>query len=161
MARADVERYLESAPVPLGLPAEEVERRLGKAERVLEKEGRAIGFQYPSRGVWLACEDGVVSSIVFLTGGADAHGAAFSSPLPGGLGASDAPARIAEVYGEPDRAQEIPLPRPPHAKLHLAFYDLTAPATLTFSWRATGSAGGPPEGAPRIETIVLARRRDG
>ena len=150
MARADVERFLEAAPLPLGLPAEEVERRLGQAERVLEKEGRPIGFQYPALGVWLACEDGVVSSISFLTGGAGAQGAVFPAPLPGGLLASDLPQRVGELYGEPDRTQDVPLPRPPHAKLHLAFYDLDAPATVTFAWRT--------HGAPRIETVVLARR---
>jgi hypothetical protein len=149
VARADVEQYLETAPVSLGLPAEEVERRLGRADRVIEKDGHPIGFQYPDRGVWLACEDGAVSSIAFLTGGADAHGATYPGPLPGGLLAGDPPARVSELYGEPDRSQDVPLPRPPHAKLRLAFYDLAAPATLTFSWRSPA----------RIDTIVLARRR--
>jgi hypothetical protein len=150
VARADVERFLEAAPVPLGIPAEEVERRLGKADKVLEKDGRPIGFQYPARGVWLACEEDVVSAISFLTGSGDGGGAAFPGPLPGGLVVGDPPERVAALYGEPDRLQEIPLPRPPHAKLHLAFYDLTAPATVTFAWRTL---------APdRIEKIVLARR---
>jgi hypothetical protein len=151
MARPDVERFLEIAPVALGLAADQVETRLGPAERVLERDGRAIGFQYPRLGVWLACEEGVVSSVSFLTGGPDARGAVYPGPLPGGLLAGDAPARVEEIYGEPDRAQEVPLPRPPHAKLHLAFYDLQAPATVTFSWRTHGSG--------HLETIVLSRRR--
>jgi hypothetical protein len=150
MAPARVDPYLEASPVPLGLPAGEVETRLGKAARVLEKDGRAIGFQYPALGVWLAIEDDVVSSVSFLTGTADEGGAKFPGELPGGLKVSDPPARVAELYGAPDRTQEVPLPRPPHARLVLSFYALTAPATLTFAHRT--------QDPTRIDRIVLSRR---
>ncbi|MGH7726067.1 MAG: hypothetical protein ACREOU_11635 [Candidatus Eiseniibacteriota bacterium] len=150
MARSDVEQFLEAAPVPLGLPVGEVERRLGPAAHVLEKDGHPIGFQYPDRGVWLVAEDGVVASISFLTGTADEGGARFDGELPGGLRVTDTPARVRELYGEPDRTQEIALPRPPRAKLLLSFYSLRAPATLTFAARSQEPG--------RIERIVLARR---
>jgi hypothetical protein len=145
-----VDPFLEASPVPLGLPADEVERRLGKAARVLEKDGHAIGFQYPALGVWLAIEDGVVSSVSFLTGTADEGGAKYPGELPGGLRVTDPPARLLELYGAPDRTQEIPLPRPPHAKLVLSFYSLTAPATLTVAYRT--------QDPHHIERIVLSRR---
>ncbi len=151
MARTDVEKFLEAAPVPLGLPVTEVELRLGRAERVLEKDGHPIGFQYPNLGVWLACEEGAGAAVSFLAGGPEARGAVFPGTLPGGLLAGDEPARIAELFGEPDRAQDVPLARPPHAKLHLAFYELSAPATLSFAGRSRGEG--------RIETNVLATRR--
>lgn len=150
MASARIEDFLEVSPVPLGLPTAEVERRLGKAERVLEKNGAAIGFQYPALGVWLAAEDGVVSSVSFLTGTADEGGAQFPGALPGGLKVSDPPARVLALFGEPDRTQEIALPRPPHAKLVLSFYTLTAPATVTFAHRT--------QDPTRLERIVLSRR---
>ena len=150
MSAARIEDFLESSPVPLGLPAEEVENRLGKAARVLEKEGRAIGFQYPDRGVWLALEDGVVASVSFLTGTADEGGVRYAGILPGGLRVTDPPARVTELFGEPDRVQEIGLPRPPRAKLVLAFYALTAPAIVTFAHRSQDPS--------RLERIVLSRR---
>lgn len=150
MAPARIEEFLEASPVPLGLPAPEVERRLGKAARVLEKDGHPIGFQYPDRGVWLAVEDGVVASVSFLTGTPDEGGARFPGPLPGGLLVTDRPARVTELYGEPDRVQEIGLPRPPRAKLVLWFYALTAPATVTFTHRSLEPA--------RLDRIVLSRR---
>ena len=150
MAAARIEEFLETSPVPLGLPSAEVERRLGKAARVLEKDGHAIGFQYPALGVWLAVEDDVVSSVSFLTGTADEGGAQFAGALPGGLSVSDPPARVVELFGEPDRTQEIALPRPPHAKLVLSFYALTAPATVTFAHRTQDPA--------RLDRIVLSRR---
>ena len=150
MAPARVDPFLEASPVPLGLPADEVERRLGKAARVLEKDGAAIGFQYPALGVWLAIEDGVVSSVSFLTGTVDEGGAQFPGELPGGLRVTDPPARVVELYGEPDRTQEIALPRPPHAKLVLSFYALTAPATVTFAHRT--------QDPKRLDRIVLSRR---
>jgi hypothetical protein len=46
MSEARIEEFIEAAPVPLGLPAEEVERRLGPAQKTLEKEGRPTGFEY-------------------------------------------------------------------------------------------------------------------
>ena len=150
MSRADLEQYLEAAPVPLGLPAPEVERRLGPAERVLAQDGHATGFQYPARGVWIAIEQDAVSSVSFLTGAAETGGARYAAALPGGLSVSDSPARVAELYGPPDRSEEIALPRPPRARLVLAFYALRAPATLTFAHRTQA-----PE---RIERIVLSRR---
>ena len=145
-----VEQFLEAAPLPLGVPVEEVERRLGPAARRLEKDGRPIGFQYPDRGVWLAAEEGVVSSVSFLTGTADEGGARFAGALPGGLAVGDAPERVLALYGPPDRIQEIPLPRPPRAKMILSFYDLHAPATVTFAVRS--------EQPDRLERIVLTRR---
>lgn len=150
MSPARIEEFLETSPVPLGLPAEEVERRLGKAARVLEKEGRAIGFQYPERGVWLAIEDGEVASVSFLTGTADEGGVRYEGTLPGGLKVTDPPARVLELYGEPDRVQEIGLPRPPQAKLVLSFYALTAPATVTFAHRTQDPS--------HLDRIVLSRR---
>jgi hypothetical protein len=147
---ARIEEFLETAPVPLGLPAEEVERRLGRAARVLEKEGRAIGFQYPDRGVWLAIEDGMVASISFLTGTADEGGTRYAGALPGGLKVTDPPEKVVELFGEPDRVQEIGLPRPPRAKLVLSFYSLTAPAIVTFAHRT--------EDPTRLDRIVLSRR---
>ncbi|MEP7028491.1 MAG: hypothetical protein ABI960_07840 [Candidatus Eisenbacteria bacterium] len=150
MADARIEEFLEVAPVPLGLPTGEVERRLGKAARVLEKDGAAIGFLFAALGVWLAAEDGVVSSVSFLTGTADEGGVQFPGELPGGLRVSDPPARVQELFGEPDRMQEIGLPRPPHAKLVLSFYTLTAPATVTFAFRT--------QDPTRLERIVLSRR---
>jgi len=152
VAPARIEEFLEAAPVPLGLPVEEVERRLGSAHRVLEKDGRPIGFQYPERGIWLAAEDGVVTSISFLTGTSDEGGARFTGTLPGGLAVTDAPARVTELFGAPDRTQEIALPRPPHAKLVLLFYALDAPATVTFAVRT--------QEPTRIDRIVLSRRPD-
>lgn len=145
-----VEQFLEAAPLPLGLPVGEVERRLGPAARVLEKDGQAIGFQYPDRGVWLAAEEGVVASVSFLTGTADEGGARFAGPLPGGLSVDDSPERALVLYGAPDRIQEIPLPRPPRARMILSFYDLNAPATLTLAVRS--------ERPGRLERIVLSRR---
>ncbi len=150
MARSDVEQFLEASPVPLGLPVGEVERRLGKAAHVRKKDGHPIGFQYPDRGVWLVAEEGVVASVSFLTGTADEGGVRFMGELPGGLRVSDPPARVRELFGEPDRTQEIPLSRPPHARLLLSFYSLRAPATLTIAVRSHEPA--------RIERIVLARR---
>jgi len=152
VSRADLEQYLEAAPVPLGLPASEVERRLGPAERVLGPEGHATGFQYPAKGVWIALEDGAVSSVSFLTGAAETGAARYAAALPGGLTVGDPPARVGELYGPPDRSEEIALPRPPHAHMVLAFYDLTAPATVTFAHRTQA-----PE---RIDRIVLSRRED-
>jgi hypothetical protein len=150
VGRELLEQFLEAAPVPLGIPASEVERRLGPAARTLEKDGHPIGFQYPDRGVWLAIEDGVVSSISFLTGGAESGGASFTGALPGGLCVADAPARLRELLGEPDRTQDVPLPRPPHARLVLAFYDLRATATLLVAVRS--------EAPGRIDRLVLSRR---
>lgn len=150
MARAGIERFLEIAPVPLGLPVEEVERRLGPAGRVLEKFGRPIGFQYPDRGVWLAAEDGVITSVSFLTGTPEEGGARFAGDLPSGLSVDDPPSRVRELFGEPDRTQEIALPRPAHAKLSLWFYELNAPAMLTFAIKSAE--------AERLDRIVLARR---
>jgi hypothetical protein len=145
-----IEGFLEAAPVPLGLPAEDVEARLGPAARVLEKDGRPIGFQYPDKGVWLAIEDGVVASVSFLTGNADVAGARFEGALPGGLRVTDPPARVVELFGEPDRTQEIGLPRPPHAKLLLSFYSLEALAVVTFAHRSQDPS--------RLDRVVLTRR---
>lgn len=150
MSGGRIEDFLAAAPVPLGLPASEVELRLGKAARVLEKDGHPIGFQYPEKGVWLAIEDGVVSSVSFLTGNSDGVDAHFTAALPGGLRVTDSPARVLELFGEPDRVQEVGLPRPPHAKLVLSFYALTAPATVTFAHRTQDPA--------RLDRIVLSRR---
>jgi hypothetical protein len=150
VSRDDLEQYLEAAPVPLGLPAGEVERRLGPAARVLASEGHPTGFEYPARGVWIAIEEAAVSSVSFLTGAADTGSARFADALPGGLSVSDAPARVEELYGAPDRVQEIALPRPPRARLVLAFYALRAPATVTFVHRSQA-----PE---RLDRIVLSRR---
>ena len=150
MSRTDVEGFLEAAPVPLGLPSGEVEARLGKAARVLRKDERPIGFEYPDRGVWLAIEDDAVSSVSFLTGTADEAGARFAGALPGGLAVTDAPARVEELYGPPDRSEEVALPRPPHARLVLWFYALHAPATVTFAHRT--------QDPTRLDRIVLSRR---
>jgi hypothetical protein len=143
-----IDEFLEAAPVPLGLPAEEVERRLGPATKTLQKEGHPTGYEYP--GLWLAIEDGVVASVSFLTGGADHGGAKFEGALPGGLKVTDPPARVGELYGEPDRVQEVGLPRPPRAKLVLHFYALTAPATMTFAYKTQEPS--------RLDRIVLSRR---
>lgn len=145
-----LEQFLEAAPLPLGVPVAEVERRLGPAARVLEKDGHPIGFQYPDRGVWLAAEEGVIASVSFLTGTADEGGARFTGGLPGGLTVDDGPDRVVALYGPPDRIQEIPLPRPPRARMILSFYDLNAPATLAFAVRS--------EHPDRLERIVLTRR---
>lgn len=145
-----IEAFLEAAPVPLGLPASEVEGRLGRAARVLEKNGHPTGFQYPDKGVWLAIEDGVVSSVSFLTGNTDGVEARFEDALPGGLRVTDSPARVIELFGEPDRVQEVALPRPPHARLVLSFYALAALATVTFAHRTQDPA--------RLDRIVLSRR---
>src|SRR5687768_8390767 len=150
MERALVEQILEAAPLALGTPVEEVERRLGPAARVMEKDGRPLGFEYPDRGLWLAAEDGVVSSISFLTGTADEGGARFAGTLPGALTVDDPPERAIALYGPPDRIQEIPLARPPRARMILSFYDLHAPATLLLAVRSERPA--------RLERIVLARR---
>lgn len=153
MAGELLDRFLEAAPVPLGLPAAEVERRLGPARRALEGDARPTGFEYPERGVWIAIEGGEVSAISFLTGGEDEGGARFEGELPGGLRVTDPPARVRELYGEPDRAEEVPLPRPPRTRLTLWFYALAAaPATVTFAYRSTDPR--------RLERIVLARRTD-
>jgi hypothetical protein len=148
MSDVRIEEFLEAAPVPLGLPAEEVERRLGPALKTLEKDGHATGFEY--EGLWLAIEDGVVTSISFLTGGPEHGGGRFAGALPGGLTTSDPPARVIELFGEPDRVQEIGLPSPPRAKLVLRFYGLTAPATVTFAHRT--------QDPTRLDRIVLSRR---
>jgi hypothetical protein len=145
-----VEQFLECAPVPLGLPVEEVERRLGPAARVLERDGQPIGFQYPVEGVWLAAEEGVITSVSFLTGTADEGGARFAKPLPGGLTVDVTPERAIAVYGAPDRIQEVPMARPPRARMTLSFYELTAPATLTLAVRS--------ERPLRFDRIVLTRR---
>ena len=145
-----IEQFLEAAPLPLGLPVEEVERRLGPAARVLSKDGHPIGFQYPDRGVWLAAEEGGIASVSFLTGTADEGGARFAALLPGGLSVDDGPERVLALYGAPDRIQEIPLSRPARAKLVLSFYDLHAPASVTFAVRS--------ERPDRLERIVLTRR---
>lgn len=145
-----IERFLEAAPLPLGLPVEEVERRLGPAGRVLAKDGQPIGFQYPDRGIWLVAEEGAVASISFLTGTADEGGARFAGELPGGLTVDDGPEKVLALYGPPDRIQDIPLARPPRARMTLSFYDLHAPATLTFAVRS--------EHPDRLERIVLTRR---
>ena len=150
MSARAIESFLEAAPVPLGLPVEEVERRLGPAARVLTKDERPIGFQYPDRGVWLVAEDGAIVSVSFLTGTADEGGAKFTGTLPGGLSVDDAPERALAAFGPPDRIQEIPLPRPPRARMILSFYDLAAPATVTFAVRSEQPA--------RFDRIVLARR---
>ena len=152
MSRADLEPYLEAAPVPLGLPVGEVERRLGPADRVLGPAGHTTGFEYPARGVWIAIEEGTVSSVSFLTGAAETGGARYPGALPGGLSVDDPPARVEELFGPPDRREEIALPRPPRARLVLAFYHLHAPATLTFAHKTA---------APdRIDRIVLSRRAE-
>ena len=150
MARGLIEQFVATAPVPPGTPADEVESRLGPAAKAMEKDGRPIGFEYPELGIWLAVEDGVVSSISFLTGTADEAFARFEGPLPGGLTVGDPPERVLELYGAPDRIQEIPLPRPPKAKMILSFYDLEAPATVLFAVRS--------ERPRHLERIVLARR---
>ena len=67
--------------------------------------------------------------------------------LPGGLRTTDAPSRIPELYGKPDRVQEIALPG---GKLVLSFYGLTAPATVTFAHRT--------QDPDKIHRIVLSRR---
>ena len=145
-----IEQFLEAAPLPLGLPVEEVERRLGPAARIGEKDGHPVGFQYPDRGVWLAAEEGVIASVSFLTGTVDEGGARFPGTLPGGLTVDDGPEKVLALYGAPDRIQEIPLSRPPRARMVLSFYDLNAPATVTFAVRS--------EHPGRLERIVLTRR---
>jgi len=150
VSRRLVEAFLETAPVPLGLPVGEVERRLGPAARVSTKDDRPIGFQYPALGVWLVAEDDAIVSISFLTGTTDEGGAIFPGELPGGLRVGDDPARAFELYGEPDRTQKIALPRPPHASMMLSFWELAAPATLTLAVRS--------EKPGRIDRLVLARR---
>jgi hypothetical protein len=140
-----IDAYLEAAPVPLGLPASEVEKRLGKALKVLEKDGRPTGFEY--KGLWIALEEGEVSSVSFLTGSPEHGGAHWDGALPGGLRTTDSPGRIRELYGEPDRVQEIALPG---SKLVLSFYGLTSPATVTFAFRT--------QDPNRIDRIVLSRR---
>jgi hypothetical protein len=150
MERALIEQFLEAAPLALGTPVEEVERRLGPAARVTEKDGRPLGFAYPDRGLWLAAEDGAISSISFLTGTADEGGARFAGALPGGLTVDDPPERALALYGPPDRIQEVPLARPPKARMILSFYDLHAPATLLLAVRS--------ERPGRLDRVVLARR---
>jgi hypothetical protein len=150
MSRPLLEGFLDAAPLPLGTPVDEVERRLGPAAKVMEKDGRPLGFEYPDRGLWLAAEDGVIAAISFLTGTADEGGARFPGMLPGALRASDSPERARQLYGPPDRLQEIPLPRPPRARMILSFYDLEAPATLLLAARSDRPA--------RLERIVLTRR---
>lgn len=146
-----VEEFLTAAPLPLGTPVDEVEGKLGAAARVLSGEdGRPLGFEYPERGVWLAAEDGIVTSISFLTGTADSDGARFPGALPGGLTVADPPERVLELYGPPDRIQEIPLARPPRARMILSFYDLDAPASLLVAVRSERPA--------RLERLVLTRR---
>ena len=140
-----VDAFLEAAPVPLGLPASEVEKRLGKPLKVLEKDGRPTGFTYP--GLWIAIEEGTVASVSFLTGSAEHGGARFGGELPGGLRTTDPPSRVAELYGKPDRVHEIALPG---SKLVLTFYGLTSPATVTFAHRTQDPS--------KIERIVLSRR---
>jgi len=140
-----IDAYLEAAPVPLGLPASEVEKRLGKANKVLEKDGHPTGFEY--KGLWIAIEDGEVSSLSFLTGAEEHGNERYEGTLPGGLKTTDAPSRIAELYGKPDRVQEIALSG---AKLALSFYHLTAPATVTFAQRS--------QFPNKIDRIVLSRR---
>ena len=140
-----IDAFLEAAPVPLGLPGAEVEKRLGKAVKVLEKDGRPTGFAYP--GLWIAIEEGVVSSVSFLTGSAEHGGAHYEGDLPGGLRTTDSPSRVVELYGKPDRVQEIALPG---SKLILSFYGLTAPATVTFAHRT--------QDPTKIDRIVLSRR---
>ena len=147
MSARPIEGFLEIAPVPLGLPVEEVERRLGPAARVLRKDDRPIGFQYPDLGVWLVAEDGAILSVSFLTGTADEDGAKFPGALPGGLTVDDTPERALAVFGAPDRIQEIPLPK---SRMILSFYELTAPATVTIAVRSDHPS--------RFDRIVLARR---
>jgi hypothetical protein len=145
-----VEQFLGAAPLPLGTPAAEVESRLGPAAKVMTKAGQPLGFEYPDRGVWLAAEDGVVTSISFLTGTADAGGARFEGALPGGLTVADPPERVLELLGAPDRIQEIPLARPPRARMILSFYDLDAPASLLVAVRSERPA--------HLDRLVLTRR---
>src|SRR5262249_20154187 len=109
------------------------------------------GFQYPERGVWIAVEDGLVSAVSLLTGAPETGGGRYAQALPGGLDAGDPPARVAELYGPPDRSESVALPRPPHARMVLNFYALhTAPALVTCAHKDPGRA--------RLERIVLARR---
>ncbi len=151
MSGALVEGFIAAAPLPLGTPVEEVESRLGPAAKVLARDdGRPLGFEYPDRGIWLAADDGVVSSISFLTGTADAGGARFEGVLPGGLTVTDPPGRVLALYGAPDRIQEVPLARPPRAKMILSFYDLEAPASLMVAVRSERPA--------QLDRIVLTRR---
>jgi hypothetical protein len=135
-----IDGFLEAAPVPLGLPASEVEKRMGKPLKVLEN-----GFEYD--GLWIAIEDGEVSSFSFLTGSAEHGGARYQGELPGGLRTTDSPARVKQLFGEPDRVQEIALPG---SKLVLSFYGLTSPATVTFAHRT--------QDPTKIDRIVLSRR---
>jgi hypothetical protein len=145
-----VEQFLEAAPVPLGVPVEEVERRLGPAAKVRARDERPIGFQYPDRGVWLAAEEGVVTAVSFLTGTADEGGARFAAPLPGGLTVDDPPEKVLALYGPPDRIQEIALGGSPKGRMILSFYELNAPATVTFATRSDQPG--------RLDRIVLTRR---
>ena len=140
-----IDAFLEAAPLPLGLPASEVEKRLGKALKVLEKDGHPTGFEY--KGLWIAIEDGEISSLSFLTGSAEHGGERYEGALPGGLETSDPPSRVIELYGKPDRTQQIALPG---SKLELSFYNLTAPATVTFAHRSQDPS--------KIDRIVLSRR---
>lgn len=140
-----IDAYLEAAPVALGLPASEVEKRLGAPLKVLERDGQPTGFAY--KGLWLAIEEGAVASISFLTGSAEHGGARYEGALPGGLKTTDKPSRVTELYGAPDRVQEIALPG---GKLVLSFYGLTSPATVTFAHRT--------QDPDRIDRIVLSRR---
>lgn len=151
MSAGPVAGFPEAAPVPLGLSADEVESRLGPATKVLRREdGSPVGFEYAGRGVWLAAEHGVVSSISFLTGTADEGGSRYAGALPGGLTVADSPERLLALYGPPDRIQEIPMPRPPKAKMVLSFYDLDATTSLLVAVRSDRPA--------RIERLVLTRR---
>ncbi|MEO6462253.1 MAG: hypothetical protein ABIP29_04195 [Candidatus Eisenbacteria bacterium] len=145
-----VEEFLAAAPLPLGTPVDEVEGRLGPAGRVLTRDGRATGFAYPGHGIWLAAEDGIVTSISFLTGTAASDGARFAGALPGGLTVDDPPERVLELYGPPDRIQDIPLARPPKARMILSFYDLDAPASLLVAVRSERPA--------HLDRLVLTRR---
>jgi hypothetical protein len=140
-----IDGFLEATPVPLGLPASEVEKRMGTPLKVLEKDGRPTGFEY--EGLWIAIEDGEVASFSFLTGSPEHGGARYEGELPGGLKTTDSPARVKQLYGEPDRVQEIALPG---SKLVLSFYGLTSPATVTFAHRS--------QDPTRIDRIVLSRR---
>jgi hypothetical protein len=147
-----VARFAEIAPVPLGLPVGDVESRLGPATRIRTTSdgSRPLGFEYADRGVWLAAEDGAVSSISFLTGTVDEGGARFTGVLPGELRVSDPPERVLELYGPPDRIQEIPLPRPPRARMILSFWDLDDHASLMVAVRSDRPA--------HLERLVLTRR---
>ena len=150
MSGGRVEEFLAATPLPLGTPVEEVEGRLGPAARVLTRDGRPTGFAYPAQGIWLAAEDGIVTSISFLTGTADGDGVRYTGTLPGGLTVGDPPERVVELYGPPDRIQRIPLARPPKARMILSFYDLDAPASLLVAVKS--------EHPERLDRLVLTRR---